>query len=226
MEEVNLRALRASVDNLTDEVERLKQSLAFVGLIPHAHTHELTGSDIVRLAIQNNGTGLNRYRSLNFQLGLEAAEDSANKRINVSLGAPAVRVYNSGNVSIPDSAETAVTWDTEDFDTDGSHSVSANTSRLTAPIAGTYIIMAKIGWAAHATGLRNVVIRYNGATRIDDVVDNPPGASTFRQAIITSYHLAAGDYVECMAWQSSGGALNVERDANRFSWFSMVWQGT
>ncbi len=226
MEEVNLRALRASVDNLTDEVERLKQSLAFVGLMPHAHTHELTGSDIVRLAIQNNGTGLNRFRSLNFQAGLEATEDSANKRINVSLGAPAVRVYNSGNVSIPDSAETAVTWDSEDFDTDDMHSVSSNTSRLTAPIAGKYIIMATIGWAANATGLRNVIIKYNGTTHIADVDDNPPGAVAFRQFIVAPYHLAAADYVECMAWQSSGGALNVERSANRFSWFSMVWQGT
>ncbi len=221
-----LEELEGAIANLRRDFEQLRGSLFIMGVRPHAPAHELPGGDVVRLSIQNNGTQLNRQRTLNFQLGLEATEDAANKRVNISLGAPAVRVYNSGNVSIPDSAETAVTWDSEDFDTDAMHSVASNTNRLTAPIAGKYIIMATIGWAANATGLRNVIIKYNGTTHIADVDDNPPGAVAFRQFIVAPYHLAAADYVECMAWQNSGGALNVERSANRFSWFSMVWQGT
>ena len=49
------------------------------------------------------------------------------------------RVYNDANISIPDNTETAVTFNTEEWDTDTIHDPSTNPERLTAKTAGKYL---------------------------------------------------------------------------------------
>ena len=70
------------------------------------------------------------------------------------FGIEAVRVYNSGNISINDSAWTALTFDSERTDTEDEHSTVANTNRLTANQPGVRVISGHIEWAANATGRR------------------------------------------------------------------------
>src|SRR4051794_16526480 len=55
---------------------------------------------------------------------------------------PSCAVYNDAAQSIPDGALTALTFNTEHFDTDSIHSTSSNTSRLTCQTAGIYVITA------------------------------------------------------------------------------------
>ena len=77
----------------------------------HARTHELEGSDTVRPSVQNSGTQLNRQRTTNFGAGLEATEDSANKRITVTaMGAaaqPTILVVASNAKNVANYVTTA-----------------------------------------------------------------------------------------------------------------------
>lgn len=53
-------------------------------------------------------------------------------------------VYHSTTQSLTGSTDTAILFDSEDSDTGLCHDTSTNKSRLTAPVAGTYIVTASI----------------------------------------------------------------------------------
>lgn len=133
-------------------------------------------------------------------------------------GVIAARVLNSGNISINDSTLTALTFDSERFDTDSIHSTSSNTERLTCVTAGKYIIVGNFSWASDPNqGEAN--IRLNGSTKIAGTM----AITDYRQiGLTTIYDLAVGDYVELMALQTSGGALNVSAISNYSPEFSMA----
>jgi hypothetical protein len=125
------------------------------------------------------------------------------------LWAPSCRVSNSGNIAVANTTYTAMTFDTESFDTDSMHSTSTNTGRITFNTPGTYLIKGALLYAANATGRRTASLRVNGATYIveEGILTWGAGAST--PAVCSQlYKAAAGDYVELMAYQDSGGSLN------------------
>ena len=129
--------------------------------------------------------------------------------------ASGARVYNSANISVSHNDSSApLTFDSERFDTGDFHSTSSNTGRLTAPTAGLYLMGACVQFAANATGLRALLLRLNGSTFIVRELIDIDSATTHGLAVSTTYQLAAGDYVEAIAFQTSGGALNVEAGAN------------
>lgn len=139
---------------------------------------------------------------------------------------PSARVYNDANISIDHNTLTALTFNTERYDTASFHSTSSNTSRLTAPTAGLYIIGGSAQFAVNATGRRRVSIRLNGTTEIavqEPAVD-ADAAINWSAALSTSYELAASDYVELLVFQTSGGALNVAAQNNHSPefWISRV----
>lgn len=129
---------------------------------------------------------------------------------------PHCRVYNSSAFSVPNNTATAVTFNSERSDVGGCHSTSVNTARLTVPSGegGKYLSGGSIEWASHATGVRILGNRVNGATMIvqdrkESATDTTPG-----QNVSTFYSLAAADYIEMTAFQNSGGALNVSASGN------------
>src|SRR3990172_469536 len=124
------------------------------------------------------------------------------------------RVFNSANESISNATLTAITFDSERYDTDNIHSTSSNTSRLTANHAGKYIISGGMAYASNSTGQRFIGVRLNGATYIDVHEVLNIGANNHSVSISTIYHLVINDYVELIAYQTSGGALNVLTSAN------------
>src|SRR5512139_267514 len=78
------------------------------------------------------------------------------------------RVYNNAAINIANDTVTALTFNSERFDTNGIHSTALNTGRLTCQTAGTYVITAHAAFAANATNRRQITIRLNGATIIAD----------------------------------------------------------
>ncbi len=96
MPQLTLEELEAAINNLRRQFEQLQGSLFTMGVRPHAPAHELPGGDVVRLSTQNNGTQLNRQRTLNFSTGLTATEDQANKRITITAGA-----FGDGTALLP-----------------------------------------------------------------------------------------------------------------------------
>ena len=131
------------------------------------------------------------------------------------------RVFNAGSITVPTSTWTTITCDSERFDNDTLHSTAANTGRLTATVAGTYLIIGNISFDASATGTRIARIFLNGATEIA-LVSVPAvatGAVGTAICVTTLWVMAANDYVELQGWQNSGGdlaALSSDAYGNEF----------
>lgn len=135
---------------------------------------------------------------------------------------PGARVRSSVNQSIPTSALTALTFNTADANV-GDLFSAAQPTRLTAPVAGTYLVTATVQWSNGAGGSRRLTLRVNGATPIAAVDGPPNGDGTLDQNVATVHHLNAGDYVEAVVWQTSGAARNSWNAPNNAPVFTMNW---
>lgn len=125
-------------------------------------------------------------------------------------GAPTVKVYNSANISVPNNTETALTFDTELWDTDGMHDTVSQTERLTCVTAGKYYIHACVEFAAGNTGYRLLSIRLNGSTYLARIkVQAATSSQPTILALSTEADLVAADYVELTAWHTQGSAINA-----------------
>ncbi len=124
--------------------------------------------------------------------------------------------------SLTSGAETAITLTNENVDTDGGHSNSTNTNRYTANTAGRYWVSGQVCYAANGTGVRYANIRKNGSTQVSSqqVPSAGAGVPTFVGAPARLVFLAAGDYVELLGLQTSGGALSTAL-TNSASWLSV-----
>ena len=154
--------------------------------------------------------------------GVYAQDDAATvyRLHNYTEGA---RVYNNANININNITETALTFNSEVFDTDGIHSVIANTSRLTCQTAGKYVLIGSLFWNTSGAGtLRQANFRLNGVTRIlsnnEDFISVTWNAS---HILVTEYDLSVTDYVELTVYQNTGGALSV-RYLSAYSPFFMM----
>ena len=126
------------------------------------------------------------------------------------------RVYNSGAISVPNNTLTDLTFDSEYWDTGGMHSTSVNTGRLTCVTPGYYLLIGQVEFAVAAGGRRQLLIVLSGATTIA-VVENDSaiaGVVNHNIQISTIHLLNTGDYVSLRVFQTSGGALNVNAQAN------------
>lgn len=137
---------------------------------------------------------------------------------------PSCRVYNSANISISNATNTALTFNSERWDTDTMHSTSTNTGRLTFTTAGKYLITAHVRFAANATGMRNVTVRANGSTILaSNQRDASAGSWETDFSFSTLYAFNAADYVELLVYQDSTAALDVTVTANYSPEFAAVW---
>jgi hypothetical protein len=165
-----------------------------------------TGADtFARLAVGANGTVLTADSAE--ATGLKWATPATSGFVGC-----AVTKYDQ---SINSGAWTALTFTVEDYDTDGFHDNSSNTSRMTIPAGkgGKYQLTASGDFTSVGTGgtFRGIRLYKNGA-----VYESPTtGAvvrSLFSNIAISSYQLdwtltlAATDYLEVYAHQDTGSA--------------------
>lgn len=136
-------------------------------------------------------------------------------------------MYNSANIGTTSDSTAVLTFNSERWDTGNFHSTATNTSRLTAPTAGLYMIGGHVAFATNGTDYREVRIRLNGTTHL---ASQATGAGVSidptRMSVTTTYQLAAGDYVELTVVQSSGGALDVIAEGNNSPEFWIVRLGS
>jgi hypothetical protein len=156
-----------------------------------------------RLAIGSNGNVLT----------VDTAVDGKIKWAAPAGGATFVgcQVYKSAQQTLTNNTETALTFNTERFDTDTFHDTSTNTSRMTIPSgkAGYYLVIATVTFLSNSTPARAVTLRLNGdeyayLQQLQPVSNG--GTITGGSYII---NLAVADYIEIFARQESGGNLNV-----------------
>ncbi|MFI0914235.1 hypothetical protein [Streptomyces abikoensis] len=132
------------------------------------------------------------------------------KALNDFLTAPPVfSGYQTTAQSIPTGIFTTFTIDTEVVDSDGGHSTVTNTSRYTATVPGTYLVVGTAGWGPNATGYRRCRITLNGSAVNGAAVGaDATTASLCGQCVSTIVVMnGSTDYVEVQGAQNSGGAL-------------------
>jgi len=124
-----------------------------------------------------------------------------------------VSLYNSTTVSAANATSTTMTFDLELFDTDGYHSTSSNTGRITIPAgkAGYYLLFGQITFLASSTGGRQASLHKNGSATELTIDALPNSASTVNDnpQVTSIQYLAVGDYIEIKGYQTSGGSLNM-----------------
>jgi hypothetical protein len=124
-------------------------------------------------------------------------------------------LYPSANITISNSANNTLTWNSENFDTDAFHSTSSNTARITIPAGkgGYYLFTAAVRWNTNSTGRRYIELFKNGSASSSAVSETQPGQ--YNHCIMSVVlAAAAGDYFTLDAYQSSGGNLDVLGAAN------------
>jgi hypothetical protein len=134
---------------------------------------------------------------------------SVNSRPVIMAGC---RVVRTAVQTFTTGAAAVIAFTAERFDTDTFHDNVTNNSRLTVPagLGGTYLIAAHVEFAANATGQRQLRIVLNNTSSLarQDAVPQAAGIPT-SMSLATVALLVAGDYVELVALQSSGGNLDV-----------------
>lgn len=140
---------------------------------------------------------------------LETALDQT-KVIERAITRQRVRVYNDANITLTTGVNLALTFNQEVYDTGAMHSISVNTSRLTCVVPGLYAIGGCVRFASNATGYRQIFIRHSvGAAALDSVIVPAVNGQVTDVTINTQYEMLAGEYVELIAGQNSGGNLDA-----------------
>jgi hypothetical protein len=150
------------------------------------------------------------------------ADDGGRLVVGATASVPRARAYNSANISINTATLTALTFNSERWDTDTIHDTAVNTGRLTCKTAGLYTLSASIAFASNATGVRFVGIKINGVYVAFHGGAAASGLDT-RVTVATQYEMAVNDFAEVDVYQDSGGALNVLAAGNYSPEFLMTW---
>jgi len=125
-----------------------------------------------------------------------------------ALGA---RVYRSTTQSINTALSTAVSFDTEDNDTDDCWDVSAPT-RLTVKHQGYYRMGGQVSFTTGGTSVYRltIAIRKNGTIVLaSDSKGTGINTLYYLEVSTGKVWMNEGDYIEIMTTQESGGALNI-----------------
>lgn len=185
-----------------------------VTLAAGTHTVKLQAAD----ALTNVNTGFGRR-------GLMATAVS-NSGFHGAFG------YNDGTQAISSNTTTAITFNSETFDTDNIHSTSSNTSRFTVPagLSGKWQISYSVFWVS-GSGNAYAWIRKNSdgtdATNvIGSTVASPSSGFPFSANKTIVVDLVAGDYVEMFVYSGPsanvGGAVSTDRGKQCYLEFNFL----
>lgn len=135
------------------------------------------------------------------------------------------QVCNTGVVSV-------VTWDMEDYDTDGGHSNVTNNTRYTSQTAGWYYLSTSFVYETASNeenGTREVCFQKNSNGSLkQNRQDEYLGAGELQGRVFmrTGGHmyLAVNDYVEVLFHQDSGTNGSIRSGSTtQFSFLSVRW---
>ncbi|MGD8753261.1 MAG: hypothetical protein PVG14_17635 [Anaerolineales bacterium] len=155
---------------------------------------------------------------------IETLEERAATGIELPSFGIGARVYNSADQTHNSSGNWyTLTFDSERRDDGNLHDSVSNNSRLTAPIAGWYIIVGRFAFASNGTGTRRARIRVNQVANYgqSETISAVSGDWTWVN-VDTVMYLSAGDYVELQGWQDSGGNLNIKYGPAATAEFAMA----
>lgn len=119
------------------------------------------------------------------------------------------KAYNNGTQSIPNNSSTAITFNTNEWDTGSIHSTSTNTSRFTVPtsLGGHWQFVWKVNVPSSANVI--VFLRKNGGTDANNVIGSAVQFATVKFGGACTANLAAGDYIELYLYQATGSSMTI-----------------
>lgn len=126
------------------------------------------------------------------------------------------QVYHDSDQTLPSGIWTAAAFNRSQFDTDAMHELASNTPRVTCRSGGVYLFSGRLLFSANASGIRGTALRLNGSTILAQNGPFTATANDFGLSVTGVYWMDAGDYVELLGFQSSGGNLAV-RSVSRCS---------
>jgi len=128
-------------------------------------------------------------------------------------------------LSVANNTYVAVTFGTENFDTDSYHSTSSNTSRMTIPSGkgGYYQVNGSIRWNNNTSGERNLYIYKNGVEYARSIIAANNQYPTVNVTSIIS--VVATDYLELFVYQTSGITIAAETAQSSGCSFSIGYLG-
>lgn len=134
------------------------------------------------------------------------------------------KAYNNAAVATVTAVALPIPYNAESSENGGMHSSTSQNTRFTITRAGLYTIIANVQWAAALVGYRLLQVQVNGANIIASRIDYAGAVAVIQdQIVVGSDYFNIGDYIEIIATQTSGGALNLNSVAN-FSPYVMVME--
>jgi hypothetical protein len=135
-------------------------------------------------------------------------------------------IYGTSNPSIANNTLTTISFGAELFDSDNFHDNTTNNSRITIPAgkAGKYLITGASSFVSNSTGIRSIRFYKNGSLIYNYVIQAGTVTNTF-QNISYLADLAVNDYIELIAYQTSGGALTMTNDSQDTTFLAVTYQG-
>lgn len=138
---------------------------------------------------------------------------SSTRRAQVRSARCGARATATGGQNVPTGTETALTWDTEAWDSDGLHSTSSNTNRLTIPagMGGVWLACATVQWSDPNPADLTLSVRDGAGTtlaRTRTRWDGPSGANRY-VTLTAPVVLAPAAWVEVTVTHAIGFSLSV-----------------
>jgi hypothetical protein len=118
----------------------------------------------------------------------------------VSAYTSGARVYNNADIALVADTPKILTFNTERYDTEGIHSTTSNTSRLTCITPGVYDIKGNAQFQMVNSNYIYLHILLNNTTIIASKQVPHENVAALDIEVSTTYDLVAGDYVELVAY--------------------------
>ncbi|MCY0917064.1 hypothetical protein OS965_02585 [Streptomyces sp. H27-G5] len=127
-----------------------------------------------------------------------------------ALGVPVFRGYQSSAQSCATGTWVSIAIDTETLDSDGGHSTVTNNSRYTPTVAGTYLAIGTVAFAASGSSQRATRLTMNGSPSVGAAEASAAGGSWWCGSGIELFACnGTTDYIELQGRQDSGGTIST-----------------
>lgn len=126
-----------------------------------------------------------------------------------AAGRTGTKLRRSATQSISSASDTAISFDIEDFDSDGFIAVTADTITVPSGLDGVYAITGYVSYAS-SPGINSIVHIVLGGTTGDFRIPSGNSSVSYQNlAVSATVALAATNTVKLYTYQASGGAINV-----------------